>query len=121
MIVKRNRKRQQHGSKAAPHRRNPLRPVAPTDAFNAAFPKNRIASVEVTLKDGQVFQSEPTEALGDPENPISEAGIHDKFEAFTSPVIGGDNMQSLLQSITELPTAASAQSLAQVLAQPHSS
>lgn len=95
--------------------------ISETDAFNAAFPKNRIASVEVTLKDGQVFQSEPTEALGDPENPISEAGIHDKFEAFTSPVIGGDNMQSLLQSITELPAAASAQSLAQVLAQPHSS
>lgn len=95
--------------------------ISEKDEFNAAFPKNRIASVEVTLKDGQVLQSEPTEALGDPENPISEAGVQDKFQTFTSPVIGGPNAQLMLDAITGLPTAASAHSLAEALAQHHNS
>jgi 2-methylcitrate dehydratase PrpD len=95
--------------------------LSETDAFNAAFPKNRIASVELTLKDGQVLQSPPTEALGDPENPISEGGVQDKFQAFTNPVIGPQNASAMLQAITGLQAARSAQPLAEALAQHHNS
>lgn len=95
--------------------------IAEKEDFNAAFPKNRIARVELTLKNGQVLQSPPTEALGDPENPISESGVQSKFAAFTSPVIGTDNAQYLLQSITGLTTDRSAKTLASALTQNHNS
>ena len=86
------------------------------DDFNKLFPKHRIASVELTLKDGRVLTSEPTEALGDPENPISEAGINEKFSAFTRPVIGEEESSSMLTAITGLNSGHSAQLLSAALA-----
>ncbi len=90
-----------------------------TDAFNEVFPKHRIASVELTLKDGQVLKSEPTEARGDPENPISEAGINCKFKAFTEPVMGADGSSLLLQNIVGLNSNGSARPLTEALARHH--
>ncbi|MEP0942615.1 MAG: MmgE/PrpD family protein [Rhizobiaceae bacterium] len=101
--------------------------ISETQAFNEAFPKNRIASVELTLKDGQVLHSPPTEALGDPENPITETGVQNKFAAFTNPVIGSANAENMLKSITGLAaspahsTQAQLTQLAAQLAQHHSS
>ena len=90
--------------------------IEEADDFNAVFPKHRIASVELTLKDGRVLMSEPTEALGDPENPISEAGINEKFSAFTRPVLGDEEADSLLTMITGLNGGNSAQALSSALA-----
>lgn len=93
--------------------------IEENEAFNKVFPKHRIASVELTLKDGRVLQSEPTEALGDPENPIDEAGIKQKFAAFTEPVIGGKDSSHLMQIISGLCDSGSAKPLAQSLARPY--
>ena len=91
--------------------------IEESDAYNQMFPKHRIASVEVTLTDGRVFQSEPTEALGDPENPISEAGLHEKFTAFTMPTVGNEGSSHLLQIISGLNEGGSTLPLSQALAQ----
>ena len=72
--------------------------IEETDEFNAAFPANRIASVELSMTDGRVLESPPTEALGDPENPISESGVQEKFQAFCNPVIGSTNAETMLQT-----------------------
>ena len=40
------------------------------DEFNAVFPEHRVARAHLLLKDGSVLVSEPTEARGDPENPV---------------------------------------------------
>lgn len=87
-----------------------------TDAFNEAFPGNRIASVSVRLHDGQILTSPATEARGDPENPVSEVDIVDKFLSFTRPVLGNDRADALLATIAELPNEGSAQPLIDALA-----
>jgi 2-methylcitrate dehydratase PrpD len=61
---------------------------AESDAFNAAFPANRFAQVTITLKTGQSFSSEPTEASGDPECPASTHEVRAKFHAYADPVLG---------------------------------
>lgn len=90
--------------------------ISETDAFNAAFPRARIASVELELADGTRLQSEPTEALGDPERPVSDEGIRDKFTSFSAPVIGDENAAALLKMISDLGISASAQDLCGALA-----
>ena len=45
--------------------------ITEDDGFNDAFPQRRIARVTLTLTDGRKLVSKETEALGDPENPVS--------------------------------------------------
>ena len=56
--------------------------------LTAAFPARRIARVTLTTKDGRVLRSAPTEALGDPERPLGEAGILAKYRQTAEPILG---------------------------------
>lgn len=71
------------------------------EAFNAAFPERRFAEVEVTLTDGTVLGSAPTEALGDPENPVSDDVLFGKFDAYAGAVIA--DAQGVRRSIMAMP------------------
>ncbi|MDT8344257.1 MAG: MmgE/PrpD family protein [Thermohalobaculum sp.] len=57
-------------------------------ACSAAFPGRRLARAALVLTDGRRVESGPTEPLGDPERPLSEAQIRAKFHAYAAPVTG---------------------------------
>ena len=57
-------------------------------ALTAEFPARRIARVTLTTKVGRVLRSAPTEALGDPERPLGEAGILAKYRQTAEPILG---------------------------------
>ncbi len=44
--------------------------VCESDKYNKAFPRRRYADAVIKLKNGNEFKSKPTEAKGDPENPL---------------------------------------------------
>lgn len=91
--------------------------IAENEDFNAAFPQRRFARAEIRLKNGMTFITEPTEALGDPENPVSDEFIQSKFRELVSPVLGTDGAEEILQLITALPNGGSTDRLFNLLAQ----
>jgi len=50
-----------------------------SERYNRAFPAERWAEVTLTLTDGSVLRSRPTTATGDPENPLSDREVRQKF------------------------------------------
>lgn len=72
------------------------------EAFNEAFPARRFSEVTITLKDGSVLESGPVEANGDPEIPLSEAEIDQKFHLFAKPVLGAEHSQKLLTHVRNM-------------------
>jgi len=89
--------------------------ISETDEFNAAFPAYRIARVHLHMKDGSVFSSEDTQALGDPENKISSDVLWEKFLTLTTPVKGADWSERFLAEAQALPDASSARKLFDLL------
>ncbi len=73
-----------------------------SDAYNAAFPANRIAHVSLVLKDGRRLTSEPTEASGDPESPASLQELRAKYQAWATPVIGARRSRAISDAIDRL-------------------
>ncbi len=57
-----------------------------SDEFNAKFPAERWAKVGITLDNGEVLQSPPCEARGDPNNPLSDTELVEKYHALTRTV-----------------------------------
>ncbi|MEZ0171844.1 MmgE/PrpD family protein [Microvirga sp. TS319] len=53
------------------------------EAFSARFPAERIAAATITLDDGTVLTSGPTSARGDPESPLTDDEILQKFRTLT--------------------------------------
>ena len=49
------------------------------DAFTQMFPAQRMATVAIECTDGSIVTSEPAQARGDPERPLSDREISDKF------------------------------------------
>lgn len=56
--------------------------------FSRRFPAERWARVRISLADGRTLVSEPACARGNPENPLSDSELHDKYHALTEPVLG---------------------------------
>lgn len=56
--------------------------------FNAAFPHHRRAKVVVELADGRTWESPVTEPPGDPESPLTDQQIEEKFFALAEPLVG---------------------------------
>ncbi len=74
--------------------------------FSARFPGMRAARVRVELHDGRVLEHFAPYRKGDPEAPLSDADIDDKFLELSSPVIGGARARALLDrlwSVDRLP------------------
>jgi 2-methylcitrate dehydratase PrpD len=57
--------------------------VVEDEAFSARFPAERIAVAVLRLDDGTVRTSAPTSARGDPETPLTDLEILQKFRALT--------------------------------------
>ena len=71
-------------------------------AVDAEFPARRAAHVSVTTKDGrQLTHYQPTRK-GDPDLPLSDDELDAKFIELTSPVLGSELTNSLLQNLWQL-------------------
>jgi 2-methylcitrate dehydratase PrpD len=83
------------------------RVVADPD-LTAAFPRQRAARVTATLADGRRMEHFAPCRKGDPEAPLSDAEIDDKFEELVAPVLGTARARELraqLWRLESLPVA----------------
>jgi 2-methylcitrate dehydratase PrpD len=67
--------------------------------LSAGFPNVRAARVIVTLRDGRVLEHFAPCRKGDPEAPLSDAELDEKFIELAGPVIGAARAASLLDQL----------------------
>jgi 2-methylcitrate dehydratase PrpD len=67
--------------------------------LTAKFPNVRAARVKVTLRDGRVIEQFAPCRKGDPEAPLTDADLNDKFLELASPVIGEAQARGLLEQL----------------------
>ena len=72
--------------------------------LSAKFPGMRAARIKVTLKDGQVIEQFAPYRKGDPEAPLTDADLNDKFMELAAPVIGSDLARALLDKLWRMET-----------------
>jgi 2-methylcitrate dehydratase PrpD len=65
----------------------------------ANFPGLRSAKVEIETTDGRVFNHYAPTRRGDPDAPLSDAELEDKFRELATPVLGEDGAESLLDAL----------------------
>ena len=70
--------------------------------LSAGFPAQRAARIVVTLHDGRVIEQFAPCRKGDPEAPLSDADLNDKFEELAAPVIGQAAARQLLAQLWQL-------------------
>jgi 2-methylcitrate dehydratase PrpD len=70
--------------------------------FTRRFPPERWARVRITLHDGRELVSEPAVARGNPENPLEDAELRDKFRSLAAPVLGDVRAARMERSVDEL-------------------
>ena len=88
------------------------------DGFNAAFPAQRWARVELHLADGRVLISEDSIANGNAENPLSDQEIDDKFAAFMASAGFADRAAAASSAVKGLDQAASIAPLIDLITAP---
>lgn len=70
--------------------------------YNARFPAERWADISVVLNDGSRFASTPAIARGNPENPLSDDEIFEKYQRLAHPVLGSDRTAQLADKVEHL-------------------
>lgn len=78
--------------------------LAVDDELDAAFPGRRGARVTVTLADGSRHTSLRPTRKGDPELPLTDAELDEKFRELVSPVLGHLPAGELIAAIWQLAT-----------------
>jgi 2-methylcitrate dehydratase PrpD len=76
--------------------------LSESDAFNRKFPAERWAEVSFTLADGTRITSPATSALGDPECPMTDRQIEQKFFALCEGRLPHEVAASLQRAIYRL-------------------
>ena len=70
--------------------------------LSAGFPGMRAARVTVALRNGQVLEQFAPCRKGDPEAPLTDADLNDKFVELASPVIGAEAARQLLDQLWQI-------------------
>lgn len=70
--------------------------------YDAEFPMRRISHIIVTMDNGETFESGPTEAPGDPENPVDDTTLHDKYHQLSVPVLGAERSDAILRCVLKM-------------------
>lgn len=70
--------------------------------FNALFPAKRCARVEIQLRDGRCLRHNQTTRKGDPDSPLSDSELNEKYLELSAPVIGEVPARALLQILWNL-------------------
>ncbi len=68
----------------------------------AVFPNFRSATVNVTTTDGQQWQHHSPTRKGDPDNPLSDRELEDKYRELVTPVIGDNGAAALLSACWQM-------------------
>lgn len=76
-----------------------LTEVIATSEKDANYPRQRSAKVIITMKSGQVFESDRKTRKGDPDDPMSEAEVSAKFLDLVEPRLGSERTQFLLSQL----------------------
>tara|TARA_B100001123_G_scaffold426225_1_gene540083 strand:- start:887 stop:1483 length:597 start_codon:yes stop_codon:yes gene_type:complete len=77
----------------------------------ATFPKVRSARVEIETIDGRTLTHFARTRRGDPDNPLSDKEISDKYTDLASPVVGENHATVLLKKLWRLDGLASVHDL----------
>jgi 2-methylcitrate dehydratase PrpD len=70
--------------------------------LSAGFPSKRAARVTITTEDGKTFQHFSPYRKGDPEAPLTDAELNDKFDELVAPVIGREPAGRLREKLWQL-------------------
>lgn len=68
----------------------------------AAFPQLRSATVEIEMTDGRRLMHHSPTRKGDPDSPLSDGELVDKFRELTSAVLDGDAQDKIIEQVWEL-------------------
>lgn len=80
--------------------------VAVDPALDAAFPGQRAARVRITTRGGRSEEFLQPTRIGDPEAPLSDGQLEDKFLELSAPVLGPERARKLLDRLWRLETEA---------------
>lgn len=80
--------------------------------LDAAFPRQRAAQVRITLRDGQTFAMLQPTRKGDPDMPLSDEELNEKFRELALPVIGQPRSDELIAALWSIDQSANLDSLA---------
>jgi len=72
--------------------------------FSRAFPRQRAARVEIETTDGRKFSHVQETRKGDPELPLTDAELNDKYLELVAPVLGDAGARALLNDLWALET-----------------
>jgi len=72
--------------------------------LSRAFPRQRAARVEIETADGRKFSHFQETRKGDPELPLSDAELNDKYLELAAPVVGDARARALLADLWALET-----------------
>ncbi len=76
--------------------------VAVDPGLDAAFPAQRAARVAIEARDGRRREHLQPTRKGDPDAPLSDAELEDKYMELTSPVLGEERSRELLARLWRL-------------------
>lgn len=76
--------------------------VVEYEAYNERFPAERWAEVKVEWTDGTISRGQPSEARGNPTNPLTEAEISEKFYQLAVPAIGKEQASRISEVVSQL-------------------
>lgn len=76
--------------------------VSKDDDCDAAFPKRRSAKVRVTLKDGTSFEYYSPTRKGDPDAPLTDGELSEKYLELATPELGTERAAALEASVWSL-------------------
>jgi len=72
--------------------------------LSRAFPRQRAARVEIETTDGRKLSHFQETRKGDPELPLSDAELNDKYLELAAPVLGDASARALLKDLWALET-----------------
>ncbi|MEC5322204.1 MmgE/PrpD family protein [Aurantimonas sp. A3-2-R12] len=87
-------------------------------AFNARFPAERWARIELHMEDGSIVRSGPASARGDADTPLSDGEIAEKFHALMAVSGLGERVGAVEDLVANLDEAASVTPLLEAISRP---
>jgi len=85
--------------------------ILESETYNDKFPAERWAHATIELKSGERLASKPTIARGNPENPLTDAEIVDKFFNLSASSLTRDQSRRIHDTVIKLESLASVQTL----------
>ncbi len=76
--------------------------VSVDEKIEAEFPQRRAAHITIETVDGETFEHYAPTRKGDPDNPLSDGELAEKFIELTGPVVGEVEAQELLDALWRL-------------------